>query len=211
MEGFSSKGAIKRAIKANTTTKKIISDLLNMDLPVFNTLNEKDMTGVIKKLLPEVRRRISAFDEDDTSPTVEKYLRSGGNFSVTTKGINELRKQYLRIKMFLDAKTSEEPEWEKTKKKIIDTMQRYGISMDEKNFRGVFKAYSLIREWDKSVAVREFKYKTLKRIIEKYEEGERNAKLIALDIYDELKDLYEKGASEYVDEDVEYFRQHYGE
>lgn len=211
MEGFSSKGTIKRAIKANTTTKKIISDLLNMDLPVFNTLNEKDMSGVIKKLLPEVRRRISAFDEDDTSPVIEKYLRSGGSFSVTTKGINELRKQYLQIKMLLDAKTSEQPEWEKTKGKIIKTMDQYGVDIDEKNFSDVFKAYSLIRELDKNVAVREFKYKTLKRIIEKFEEGKRNAKVIALEVYDELQNLYEKGKSTYVDNDVEYFRQHYGE
>lgn len=183
------KAGIKRALNARGIQTNIINNLLNMGSDIFSSLNAKEMAKAIKKLMPEVKRRIHEFGKE-TSPALGKFRRSGGDFSTENKTLNQLRTQFTIIKQFLDSVTSEKDKWGKIKEEIITRMNELGIRLDPGNFEQIWKAYDLLSEMDKSVTHREFKYIVLHRIIELHEENKYNEHQIAVKVKKEYKQLY---------------------
>lgn len=161
-----------------------------MDSDTFSSLSENNMRKAIKKLMPEVKRRIKEFGKD-TSPSVEKFQRSGGNFALGKHDLNALRTEFMRIKMFLDSKTSTKAGWAETQEKTLKTMKELGLEFTKENFRDIWKAYSLLLELDKNVSASEFKYLSLRRIIELQGEG-KTADEIASEIFKDFKSLYKE-------------------
>lgn len=210
MNKTSDKRRIKRLL--NTKARKsrgmnIVKELLNMDSSTFLSLNTNDMRKVVQRLVPEVKRRVREF-KDEPSPVVTKLQRSGTDFSTDKKDLNELRTDYTRIKHFLDAKTSEKKNWDDAKEKTIRAMRRLGIKFTDNNFKDIWQAYELLLELDKSVSAREFKYVSLRRIIELYEEGNKTEDQIATSVFEDFKDLYKKNIEETEEEDFynEYYK-----
>lgn len=188
MRNFYGRAAIKRALNAKGKVTSMINTLLNIDADVLYSLNESDMRKVIKKLRPEVKRRIKEFGKDP-SPAVDKFLRSGGGFSPDKQDLNSLRGEFMRMKMFLESKTSTKAGWEDSVDKTIKEMNELGVKFTRSNFKDVWRAYSILAELDESVTAREFKYTSLKQIIELQGEG-RTAHEIATEVFEQLKDLY---------------------
>lgn len=188
MENIPSRAAIKRALNAKGIATNIIKTLLNMDSDTFSSLSENNMRKAIKKLMPEVKRRIKEFGSD-TSPAVEKFQRSGGKFALSKQDLNALRTEFMRVKMFLDSKTSTKAGWDDTKEKIMQSMNKLGLKFTKENFRDVWKAYSLLLELDKNVSASEFKYLSLRRIIELQGTGKTEDE-IAESVYSNFKSLY---------------------
>ena len=184
------KAGIKRALNARGIQTNIIKNLLNMGSDIFSSLNAKQMAKAIKKLMPEVKRRIHEFG-GESSPALGKFRRSGGDFSTENKTLNQLRTQFTIIKQFLDSVTSEKDKWEKIKEEIKKRMNELGIRLDDENFESIWKAYDLLSEMDKSVTHREYKYIVLHRIIELHEENKYNEHQIAVKVEKEYKKLYE--------------------
>lgn len=188
MRNFSGRAAIKRALNAKGKVTSMTNTLLNIDADVLYSLDVGSMRKVIKKLRPEVKRRIKEFG-NDPSPAVGKFLRSGGGVSPDKQDLNSLRGEFMRMKMFLEAKTSTKAGWEDSVDKTIKTMNELGVKFTRSNFKDVWRAYSILEELDESVTVREFKYMVLKQIIE-LQGGGRTAHEIATEVFEQLKDLY---------------------
>ena len=205
MRNFSGRAAIKRALNAKGKVTSMINTLLNIDADVLYSLDESSMRKVIKKLRPEVKRRIKEFGHD-TSPAVGKYLRSGGGLSPDKKDLYSLQDEFMRMKMFLESKTSTKSGWEDSVDKTIKAMNKLGVKFTRSNFKDVWRAYSILEELDESVTVREFKYLALKQIIELQGEN-RTAHEIATEVFEHLKDLYieHKRAQDEGDFYAEYF------
>lgn len=205
MINFSGKAAIKRALNAKGNATRMINTLLNIDAEVLYSLSESSMRKVIKKLRPEVKRRIKEFG-NDPSPAVDKFLRSGGGFSPDKQDLNSLRGEFMRMKMFLESKTSTKAGWEDSVDKTIKQMNKLGVKFTRANFKDVWRAYSILKELDESVTVREIKYLVLKQIIE-LQGGGRTAHEIATEVFEKLKDLYveHKAAQDEGDFYAEYF------
>ena len=100
MRKFSGRAAIKRALNAKGKVTGMVNTLLNIDADVLYSLDESSMRKVIKKLRPEVKRRIKEFG-NDPSPAVGKFLRSGGGLSPDKKDLYSLQDEFMRMKMFL--------------------------------------------------------------------------------------------------------------
>lgn len=188
MRNFSGRAAIKRALNAKGKVTSMINTLLNIDADALYSLDESSMRKVIKKLRPEVKRRIKEFG-NDPSPAVDKFLRSGGGFSPDKQDLNSLRGEFMRMKMFLESKTSTKAGWEDSVDKTIKEMNKLGVKFTRSNFKDVWRAYSILKELDESVTAREFKYASLKQIIE-LQGGNRTAHEIATEVLEQLKDLY---------------------
>lgn len=188
MRNFYGRAAIKRALNAKGKVTGMINTLLNIDADVLYSLDENSMRKVIKKLRPEVKRRIKEFG-NDPSPAVEKFLRSGGGFSPDKQDLNSLRTEFMRMKMFLESKTSTKAGWEDSVDKTIKEMNKLGVKFTRSNFKDVWRAYSILEELDESVTVREFKYMSLKQIVELQGEN-KTAHEIATEAFEKLKDLY---------------------
>lgn len=205
MRNFSGRAAIKRALNAKGKVTGMIGTLLNIDADVLYSLNESDMRKVIKKLRPEVKRRIKEFG-NDPSPAVEKFLRSGGGFSPDKQDLNSLRSEFMRMKMLLEAKASTKSGWEDSVDKTIKAMNELGVKFTRSNFKDVWRAYSILAELDESVTSREFKYLALKQIIE-LQGGNKTAHEIATEVFEKLQDIYKehKIAQDEGDFYAEYF------
>ena len=205
MRNFSGKAAIKRALNAKGKVISMINTLLNIDADVLYSLDESSMRKVIKKLRPEVKRRIKEFG-NDPSPAVDKFLRSGGGFSPDKKDLYSLQDEFMRMKMFLEAKTSTKTGWEDSVDKTIKTMNELGVKCTRSNFKDVWRAYSILEELDESVTAREFKYTSLRQIIELQGEN-KTAHEIATEVFEKLKDIYKehKIAQDEGDFYAEYF------
>lgn len=205
MRNFSGRAAIKRALNAKGKVTSMINTLLNIDADVLYSLDESSMRKVIKKLRPEVKRRIKEFG-NDPSPAVDKFLRSGGGFSPDKKDLYSLQDEFIRMKMFLESKTSTKAGWEDSVDKTIKTMNELGVKFTRSNFKDVWRAYSILEELDESVTVREFKYTSLKQIIE-LQGGNKTAHEIATEVFEKLKDIYKehKIAQDEGDFYAEYF------
>ena len=205
MRNFSGKAAIKRALNAKGKVISMINTLLNIDADVLYSLDESSMRKVIKKLRPEVKRRIKEFG-NDPSPAVDKFLRSGGGFSPDKKDLYSLQDEFMRMKMFLEAKTSTKTGWEDSVDKTIKTMNELGVKFTRSNFKDVWRAYSILEELDESVTAREFKYTSLRQIIELQGEN-KTAHEIATEVFEKLKDIYKehKIAQDEGDFYAEYF------
>lgn len=188
MRNFSGRAAIKRALNTKGKVTNTINTLLNIDADVLYSLDESSMRKVIKKLRPEVKRRIKEFG-NDPSPAVGKFLRSGGGLSPDKKDLHSLQDEFIRMKMFLESKTSTKAGWEDSVDKTIKTMNELGVKFTRSNFKDVWRAYSILKELDESVTVREFKYLALKQIIELQGEN-RTAHEIATEVFEKLQDLY---------------------
>lgn len=188
MSNFSGRAAIKRVLNVKGKVTSMTNTLLNIDADVLYSLDEGSMRKVIKKLRPEVKRRIKEFG-NDPSPAVGKFLRSGGGLSPDKQDLNSMRGEFMRMKMFLEAKTSTKAGWEDSVDKTIKTMNELGVKFTRSNFKDVWRAYSILAELDESVTVREFKYMVLKQIIE-LQGGNRTAHEIATEVFEQLKDLY---------------------
>ena len=205
MRNFSGRAAIKRALNAKGKVTGMINTLINIDADVLYSLDESSMRKVIKKLRPVVKRRIKEFG-NDPSPAVGKFLRSGGGLSPDKKDLYSLQDEFMRMKMFLEAKTSTKAGWEDSVDKTIKTMNELGVKFTRSNFKDVWEAYSILAELDESVTVREFKYMALKQIIE-LQGGNRTAHEIATEVFEKLKDIYKehKIAQDEGDFYAEYF------
>lgn len=191
MENVPSRAAIKRALNAKgISTNIIINTLLNMDSNTFSSLSENNIRKAIKKLMPEVKRRIKEFGKD-ASPAVEKFQRSGGKFALGKQDLTALRTEFMRIKMFLDSKTSTKAGWTETQEKTLKTMKELGLEFTKENFSDVWKAYSLLLELDKSISAKEFKYLSLRRIIELQGEGKSTYE-IATEVHEDFERLYKR-------------------
>lgn len=188
MRNFYGKAAIKRVLNTKGKVTSMINTLLNIDADVLYSLDESSMRKVIKKLRPEVKQRIKEFG-NDPSPAVGKFLRSGGGISPDKQDLNSMRGEFMRMKMFLEAKTSTKAGWEDSVDKTIKTMNELGVKFTRSNFKDVWRAYSILAELDESVTAREFKYLALKQIIE-LQGGNRTAHEIATEVFEQLKDLY---------------------
>lgn len=184
------KASIKRVLNSKGNQTKKVNTLLNMGYDVFNSLNANEMRKVIKKLMPEVKRRIREFGKD-SSPALGRYLRSGDDINLEHGNLNQYRNDYMRIKNFLDSQTSEKAKWEKTKKSIIDGMKERGVELTPENFESVWKAYDLLTELDKKVTNREFKYMVLHRIVELQDEKNYTEDQIAVKIKKDFNQIYE--------------------
>ena len=190
MRNFSGRAAIKRALNTKGKVTNTINTLLNIDADVLYSLDESSMRKVIKKLRPEVKRRIKEFG-NDPSPAVDKFLRSGGGFSPDKQDLNSLRGEFMRMKMFLEAKTSTKAGWEDSVDKTIKEMNELGVKFTRSNFKDVWRAYSILKELDESVSARELKYTSLKQIIELQGEN-KTAHEIATEVFEKLKDIYKE-------------------
>lgn len=186
------KAGIKRMLTIGKITNKFINDLLDIDTDLFNKIPSSNLRKIIKVLSRKAHQRIAKFN-GETSPALEKFARGGGvatEKAINKMDVNQLRNQFKRHKEFLQSKTSKKEEWDQTKQDIIDMMNVYGVKLDESNYEMIWKAYGLLRELDPVVAVKEFKYEVLKRIIELYDEG-LNARTVANRVHNELEGIYQ--------------------
>lgn len=84
-----------------------VKDILNFDIEDISKMNRSELAKTVSILSSASNKRIKRFNTKGIStPATTGANRSGGNFSVKGKSVNELRSEFVRVSRFLNAKTS---------------------------------------------------------------------------------------------------------
>ena len=171
-----------------------VKDILNMDITKFNSLTEKDMRKVVGRLVSAGNKRLRSFERAGESSPATRYIldKSGGVFSTKGKNLQQLRSEYMRAKGFLESKTGNRKGWAKVKKETIETLETKGIHMTDEQWERFWKSYEKLKQLDKSVAEKEFKYTTLDNVIDYVRETDMEPEDIATTLKEKLDNIYEE-------------------
>lgn len=143
-------------------TGKSVNDLLNMESREFSQVaqDRQALSRVVSRLASAANKRIKRMQaQGENSPALIRAMESGGKFSVKGKSTEELKREYMRVKNFLQDKTSDLKQWKKLKKKLQDSLAKSGITLDEGKVGKVIHIYEEVRKKNPEVSAREYKYK----------------------------------------------------
>lgn len=172
---------------------KSINELLNIDLETFNRLDERSLKKVVSRLASASNKRLRRFEKAGIeTPATVRVQKSGGDFSVKSKGLNALRSEYVRAAQFLKAKTGTRRGWEKVRRETVETLRKRGIEVDKSQLDDLWHAYDMLKELSPEVASRYLKYDVLQNISELVTTTEKTPDEIAVSLREEIGRIYEE-------------------
>lgn len=144
---------------------KSTNQLIKLSGTQLNKLSRKELAQVVSRLGSTANKRLRRFEKKDTtSPATEYVKRTGGKFSVKGKNIESLKKEYLRVKGFLEAETSTITGAKKVRKNVINKLKEFGIDIKENQYDKFFKVYERLKEVDRTVSDKLLKYNVFEEI-----------------------------------------------
>lgn len=153
--------------KGYNVTGKSVDDLLNMESREFSKVSQdrQALSRVVSRLASAANKRIKRMQaKGENSPALIRAMESGGKFSVKGKSLDELKKEFMRVKSFLQDKTSDLKQWKKLKNKLKESLGKSGVIIDENKVGKVIHIYEEIRKKNPEVSAKEFKYKIFETI-----------------------------------------------
>ena len=185
----------------------------------LNKKNAKELKAILKDIGKVATERAkyavkaSAKKGIETSPVIREWEKAGSvPFGrVRGKSIDDLRKEYKRTALFLDAPTSKMQEWERVRKDTMAVVAEeinkkkaakaaageyledmpMESKLTDKQFDPFFEAYQKLKELDSSVTEKQYKYTVFEAIDERLAQN-MDPKQIAVDVYKQLDKLYKK-------------------
>lgn len=144
---------------------KSTSQLLKLTGNQLNKLSRKELSQVVSRLTSTANKRLRRFEKKDvSSPATEYVKRTGGKFSVKGKNIESLKKEYLRVKGFLESETSTITGTKKVRKNVINKLKEFGVDIKESQYDKFFKVYERLKEVDRTVSDKLLKYNVFEEI-----------------------------------------------
>ena len=167
--------------------------LLNVDYDTFNSWDEKQLRRFVTQLSSAANKKLRTFEKaGEQSPATSYVKRSGGKFSTRGKSFGELRHEYMRIKSFYKAETSDIKKWRKIKADTIEELKKAGLNLGEKNFDKFWKVYERLKSIDRTVAEREFKYNVFDVIDVLIQDDSKSVDDLVEEIAGDLSEIYEE-------------------
>lgn len=144
---------------------KSTSQLLKLNGAQLNKLSRKELAKIVSRLSSTANKRLRRFEKHDiTSPATEYVKRTGGKFSVKGKNVDSLKKEYLRVKGFLESETSTITGAKKVRKDVINKLKYLGVDIKENQYDKFFKVYERLKEVDRTVSDKLLKYNVFEEI-----------------------------------------------
>ena len=151
------------------TTKEI----LNIDGADFIGLTPKKLAQYVSSLRSTARKRASRLERKGQSTPALRGLKNGGGLPAI-KGMNEqeLKREFVRYKSFLESPTSTISGFNKYRDDIIDSLRSRGVDIDNKMFDDFWENYERLKEIDPSIENSRFKYKSLGTLADFMRDGQ---------------------------------------
>ena len=109
------------------------------DIDTMNSWDRRTIARAVRRLADTANKRLKAFEEKGIeSPAYLNVAKSGGKFSTRDKDVNQLRTEFIRVRNFLNMKTSTQKGYEKVKQDFFNrveatTAQKISLSDEELN------------------------------------------------------------------------------
>ena len=142
-----------------------IEKILKMPISKIQSYSPTAQREIVSRLVSAGNKRLRTLEKKDinNAATLRLY-NSGGKLSVKGKSDDELIKEYIRARDFLQNKFSKVSEWNKTIKNLMknDTLSK----MEEKDVSQAFSYYESLREMNPIIVNRINEYQLLDYIEE---------------------------------------------
>lgn len=103
---------------------KSSKEILDISIEEFQGLSRKELGKYVTQLSSAANKRIRRLEESDImTPALDIAQQSGGNFTGKGKDINELRAEFMRIKKFMESKTSSKRGYTRYKNEFFKRVQ----------------------------------------------------------------------------------------
>lgn len=174
---------------------------LEMDLPDFLMMNNSQLRKAVGVLRDTANKRYKRIKQSigDTQAT-QALERSGGKISSKGLSFNELRKEFIRAKNFLEKKTSTIKGYREIENKTISGLAKQGVHISTDDYKNFWSIYEKVKEIDPMVADKQYKYKILDYIRKNMYSMDEDE--IIKNCINKLKDMYEMAQSH---EDTEFW------
>lgn len=181
------------------------ADILNVSVSDFMEWNTDQLKQAVSRLASTANKRISRLIKSEVpSYAIEEYVRIVGRIDdkkyakFKTAGLNEneLRREFLREKQFLQEKSSTVSGAKELEKEAIENLNRSGIKMDTDKYRELITTYMDLLDANPEVATRALKYK-FTRNVSMDVPGNMNIDDLSERLYVELNALYRRGGPQY--------------
>lgn len=174
-----------------------VNDILNMSTRQINALDAKDLARVSGRLRSAANKRLRRLEKSGMeSPAYRNAMRGGGSFSTKDKDMVGLRNEFLRMKTFMEAKTSTVRGAKQAQKKTVDEFKKAGVDIQEENVDRVMRLYGRLKEIDPSVSLKQFKY-AVQDSVSKYVEQDMTDEEIIRKMKERIDELYEENQDYY--------------
>lgn len=141
-----------------------VEDIIKMDYETINKLSRQDLSRITSRLASAGNKRLRRIEKAGVqSPAYESVQRSGGNFSVKGKSVNQLRAEFARVQRFLspETKTSTVKGAREYKKKF----GKYTEGLTDEQTANFFDVLHKLQEEDPSFFKDQMKYNNVSEII----------------------------------------------
>lgn len=169
-----------------------ISDILNWDLQEFISSDRRSLAEATSLLARAANKRVKRLEKLEIESPALKSLKRTGNTHFGTKGkdLNQLREEFVRVKHFLESKTSTVSKFREIEK---DTYKRMGfVGQPSKEIRDtIWDVYHELEETESTLLKEYGSSETQKLIAEDVKKGEGFTETLNT-VKEELRKLYEE-------------------
>lgn len=182
-------------MKKNTLKGITSKQLLDMPYDIFNKLSKPELRLIVNRLAGVANKRVKTLNKHNYKAVTRSIMESGGKFTTRGKDINKLRAEYIRVKQFLQSKTSTVRGINKVQAETIKTLKSKGINITKEDFNKFWETYERIKERDPRVAERALKYTALQDVAEMINDGYSMDDIID-HMTKDLTAIYERGVND---------------
>lgn len=154
------------------------ASLLDMSIGEFSQLNKTQLRQVVSRLSDTANKRMKSLQKVELlSKALRDAEKSGGKFSTRGKGLDELRAEYMRVRDFLNDRSSTVRGAKAVEKDIIKKITDiYGDDLRGINVKKLLSDFFDLQDYDEEYQAQKMRYGHLidTTNMEAYNEGELN-------------------------------------
>lgn len=179
--------------KKSSFLGKTTRQLLDIDEEVFNSLKRKDLAPIVTVLASTANKRIKEMKKRRKKGPAMRRLKKSGveHFSVKGKTLNEVRREFARVKAFLKDETSTVTGYKSFIKSAVTKLRRNGIEITEENYERFTDLFDDLKDADASVSGRSLRYSALKELAEMVETTDYDNEEVLNKMLERVVELYE--------------------
>mgnify|MGYP003302333208 CR=1 FL=1 len=164
--------------RASYVRGRSTASLLDMSIGEFSRLNKTQLRQVVSRLSDTANKRMQSLQKTGVlSKALRDAEKSGGKFSTRGKGLDELRAEYMRVRDFLNDRSSTVRGAKAVEKDIIKKITDiYGEDLKGVDVRKLLSDFFDLQDYDEEFQAQKMRYGHLidTTNMEAYNEGELN-------------------------------------
>lgn len=187
--------------------KMSLKSLIDLSERELSSLSHNELSKVVSRLSQVANKRLTRLTKSDVfSSAYEGFRRRGeGKFTTKNKTDFDLKKEFLRVKDFLNMETSTIHGAQSVRREVIQKLKKeHNIKITKKQYNDFFKVYERLKEVDSTVSNKLMKYNVFEEISNVLDDS--NIDETVNEMRNRLTEIYQKSVGDTERDISEFFR-----